>query len=36
MVNLMEVTPEKDLPVSDNYETSVVVNRIACGDARNE
>jgi len=34
MVNLMEVSPLRNELVSVNYENSVVVNRIACGDAR--
>jgi len=30
------LTPEKKVDVSQNYENSVVVNRIACGDARDQ
>ena len=36
MVNLIEVTPVKHQLVSDNYEQAVVVNRVACGDARDQ
>jgi hypothetical protein len=34
MVNLRDVSPVKNQMVSENYDESVVVNRIACGDAR--
>ena len=34
MVNLMEVSPMKNEEVSVNYVNSVIVNRVACGDAR--
>jgi len=33
MVNLMEISPNKN-EISVNYENSIIVNRIACGDAR--
>lgn len=36
LVNLRDVSPLKNQLLSDNYEESLVVNRIACGDARNE
>ena len=34
MVNLMDVTPVKNQLVDDNYENSIVLNRIGCADAR--
>ena len=34
MVNLIDVSPLKGELVSTNYEQSVVVNRVACQDAR--
>jgi hypothetical protein len=34
MVNLIDMTPEKGMMVSHNYEEAVVFNRIACQDAR--
>jgi hypothetical protein len=36
-VNLLDITPVKDKePISANYEESMVINRIACGDARDQ
>lgn len=35
-MNLIDLTPEKAKLVSQNYDQSVVVNRIACGDARDQ
>jgi hypothetical protein len=34
MVNLKDVSPLKTKKEMENYEASVIVNRIACGDAR--
>lgn len=37
MINLKDVSPLKDnQDVSDNYNQSIIVNRIACGDARDQ
>lgn len=36
LVNLRDISPMKNQLLSDNYDESLVVNRIACGDARNE
>lgn len=36
MVNLKDVSPVKNQLISENYDESVVVNRIGCGDARNK
>ena len=36
LVNLRDVSPVKNQLISENYEESVVVNRIACGDARDQ
>jgi hypothetical protein len=36
LVNLLEVSPMKNEFVSVNYDNSVVVNRVACGDARDQ
>ena len=36
MVNLMDVTPVKNALVDENYENSVVCNRVGCGDARSQ
>ena len=36
MVNLLDVSPLKHQVVSENYGQSVVVNRVACGDARDQ
>lgn len=37
MVNLKDVSPMKDNQlVPDNYSQSIIVNRIACGDARDQ
>ena len=34
LVNLLDVSPLKNQVVSENYENSIIVNRIGCGDAR--
>ena len=34
MVNLTEISSPKNEIISVNYENSIIVNRIACGDAR--
>ena len=34
LVNLRDVSPVKNQLISENYDESVVVNRIGCGDAR--
>jgi hypothetical protein len=36
MVNLLDLTPDGGATVSPNYGNAVVVNRIACGDARDQ
>jgi hypothetical protein len=36
MVNLKDVSPLKTKKEMENYEQSVIVNRIACGDARDQ
>ena len=36
MVNLVDLTPDKGALVSQNYDEAVVVNRIACADARDQ
>lgn len=36
MVSLLDVTPVKNQFVDPNYENSIIVNRIACGDARDQ
>lgn len=36
MVNLRDVSPVKNQIISENYDESVVVNRIGCGDARDQ
>ena len=36
MVNLLDVTPVKNAVIDPNYENSIIVNRIACGDARDQ
>lgn len=36
LVDLKEINPLKHQLVSDNYDAAVVVNRIACGDARDQ
>ena len=34
MVNLKDVSPLKTGKEGENYDQSIIVNRIACGDAR--
>jgi hypothetical protein len=36
MVNLMSVTPVKSDLDLDNYDNSIICNRVACGDARSQ
>ena len=36
MVNLKILGPSKQEPISEHYDQSIAVNRIACGDGRAE
>ena len=36
LVNLMHVTPMKTEVIPSNYEMSIVANKVACGDARDQ
>ena len=36
MVNLRDVSPCKNEAISANYDESIVINRIGCGDARDQ